>query len=235
MRNYAFVPVILACLAVTPAFSLSDKPYVTAQDIDFADLMPAPPADGTPGDQRDLQQVLAIQKTLTPQDNARIQADLPLDVFRFSTVLGPDFTKEKFPLTAAFFAKVNKDSGVGVGPLKQKYKRKRPWQASSAVVTPANIQAIAMGPTFPSGHATFGTEVAILLSMAVPEKRTELFARGWQYGDNRVMSGVAYPTDTETSRMMAPVILAAMMQKPEFKADFEAVKAEIRKGLNLPG
>jgi hypothetical protein len=54
------------------------------------------------------------------------------------------------------------------------------------VQSPPNIAAASQGPTYPSGHGTFGAEVAILLSMMVPEKRSELFARGWQYGEQRI-------------------------------------------------
>ena len=69
--------------------------------------------------------------------------------------------------------------------------------------------------------------------MMVPEKRTELFARGWQYGTQRMLSGVAYPSDLETARVAATLLVALMLQRPEFQSDFEAVKAEVRKGLGL--
>jgi acid phosphatase (class A) len=89
---------------------------------------------------------------------------------------------------------------VGVRAIKQKYKRLRPFQADKEVQSPPNIAAASQGPTYPSGHGTFGAEVAILLAMMVPEKRSELFARGWQYGEQRIMSGVAYPSDWEAGR-----------------------------------
>ena len=120
-----------------------------------------------------------------------------------------------------------------VRDIKQKYKRLRPFQASKAVSTPANIAAATQGPTYPSGHSTFGAEVALLLSMMVPEKTAELHARGREYGEQRIASGVAYPSDFETAQIGATLMLALMMQKPEFRADFEATKLEIRKGLGL--
>jgi len=39
------------------------------------------------------------------------------------------------------------------------------------------IAARSKGPTYPSGHSTFGAEVTLLLGMMVPEKRAELYAR----------------------------------------------------------
>jgi acid phosphatase (class A) len=234
MRKLALCSVVLLLLGAAPTLALSDKPYLAETDADFANLLPPPPADGSAGDKADMQQLLAMQKTLTPERLERIQADTEQSVYRVAgEVLGPTFTKDHFPLAGAFFDKVNKDSGVGVGAIKRKYKRLRPFQASKEVQSPANIAAASQGPTYPSGHGTFGAEVALLLSMMVPEKRSELFARGWQYGEQRILSGVAYPSDWEGGHIGATVMVALMLQKPEFRADFEATKAEIRKGLGL--
>jgi acid phosphatase (class A) len=234
MRNLALCSVVLMMLGASPALSLSDKPYLVESDADFANLLPAPPADGSARDKADMQALLAMQKSLTPERLERIQTDTEQSVYRVAgEVLGASFTKDRFPLAGAFFDKINKDSAVGVRAIKQKYKRLRPFQASKEVQSPANIAAASQGPTYPSGHGTFGAEVAILLAMMVPEKRSELFARGWQYGEQRILSGVAYPSDWEAGHIGATVMVTLMLQKPEFKADFEATKAEVRKGLGL--
>ena len=234
MRKLAVGSIILLLLSAGAALALSDKPYLMESDADFANLLPPPPADGSPGDKRDLQALLELQKGLTAERLAKIHADTEQTVYRVAgEVLGPSFTKERFPLAGEFFTKVNKDSAVGVRAIKQKYKRLRPFQASKEVQSPADIAAASQGPTYPSGHGTFGAEVALLLGMMVPEKRAELYARGWQYGEQRIASGVAYPSDWEGGHIGATVMVALMLQKPEFKADFEAVKAEVRKGLGL--
>jgi acid phosphatase (class A) len=137
------------------------------------------------------------------------------------------------PLTDAFFAKVIKEAGVGVGPLKQKYKKSRPFQYDKNIHTPENIAARSMGPTYPSGHSTTGAISAILLSQMVPEKRDALYARGWEYGVNRVMSGAAYPSDWDAAHMIAELAVFQMMKNPDFQKDFQDVKGEVRKGLGL--
>jgi acid phosphatase (class A) len=234
MRGLASFCVVLACLAATPALALSDKPYLNAGDADFGNLLPPPPADGSALDKRDMQGVLDLQKKLDPARLELIQADTEQTVYRVAApVLGPTFTKDRFPLAGAFFDKVRDDSGVGVRDIKQKYKRLRPFQANKEVQTPENIARASQGPTYPSGHSTFGAEVALLLAMMVPEKTAELHARGWDYGEQRVASGVAYPSDWETAHIGATLMVALMMRNPEFKADFQAVKTEIRRGLGM--
>ena len=93
-------------------------------------------------DKRDMQAVLDLQKAMTPERMARIQADVEQSVYRIAgEVFGPSFTKERFPLAGAFFDKVNRDSAVGVRAIKQKYQRLRPFQANKEVTPPANIAA----------------------------------------------------------------------------------------------
>jgi acid phosphatase (class A) len=234
VRKLALCSLMLLCLGTAEALALSDKPYLAASDADFGDLLPPPPADGSPLDKRDMQGVLELQKQLTPPRLEQIQADLEQSVYQVAgKVFGPTFTKEKFPLAGAFFDKVRDDSGAGVRDIKQRYKRLRPFQANKEVQAPENIARAAQSPTYPSGHSTFGAEVALLLAMMVPEKTAELHARGWEYGEQRIASGVAYPTDWETAHIGATLMVALMMQKPEFKTDFQAVKTEVRKGLGL--
>jgi acid phosphatase (class A) len=209
---------------------------MTVTDVDFATMVPPPPAEDSPAGKRDVQTIIDLQKNMTPERMAAIQADVTQNVFQVEgAVLGPKFTKENLPMTDAFFAKVVKDAGIGVGPLKQKYKKQRPFQYSKDIHTPDNIAMASRGPTFPSGHSTTGAISAILLSQMVPEKREALYARGWEYGVNRVTSGAAYPSDWEAAHIIAELAVNQMMKNPDFRADFEAVKAEVRKGLGMSG
>jgi acid phosphatase (class A) len=234
MRKLALAPVLLLCLAATPALSLSDKPYITAGDVDFPTLLPPPPKEDSPAGKRDVLAIIDLQKNMTPERMAAIEADTVQDVYQVAApVLGAKFTKANFPLTGAFFDKVIKDAGVGVGPIKQKYKKLRPFQYSKDIHTPEDIAKASQGPTYPSGHSTTGAEVAILMSMMVPEKREALYERGWEYGVHRVTSGAAYPSDWEGAHITATLAVNQMMKTPEFRADYEAVKAEVRRGLGL--
>ena len=234
MRKLALAPVLLLCLAATPAASLSSKPYITATDVDFPGLLPPPPTEASPAGKRDLQAILDLQKNMTPERMAAIRTDLDQSVYTIAgPVLGAKFTKANFPMVGAFIDKVVKDGGVGVGPIKQKYKKLRPFQFSKEVQTPDDIAKVSGGPTYPSGHSSSGAEAALILGMMVPEKREALYERGWEYGVHRMTSGAAYPSDFEGGHIAATLAVQAMMKNPEFRADFDVAKAEVRKGLGL--
>ena len=67
----------------------------------------------------------------------------------------------------------------------------------------------------------------------VPEKRAAIFARAAEYGENRVILGVHFPSDIEAGRMNATAMIAVMMQNPDFKTDLAAARAEVRGVLGL--
>ena len=87
MRKLAFV---LLCLIATPAMAISDKPYITASDVDFPGLLPPPPTETSPEGKRDLQALLDLQKNMTPERMAAIHKDLDQSVYTVAgSVLGP--------------------------------------------------------------------------------------------------------------------------------------------------
>jgi len=222
---------VLFCLLAV--LELSDRPYLATADIDFSNLLP-PPMEGSAAEENEIEVVLDMQKALTPRRLARIRADTTVSVFRFAEgIFGARFAEEQFPLTRAFFDRVTQATARSINPVKEKYRRPRPFQVRADVVTPPEIAAEALTPAYPSAHATFGAEAALLLSRMVPEKEAELFARGWEYGKQRIASGVAYPSDWEAGQVLTSMMVKRMMKQWAFREDFDAARVEIRRGLGL--
>jgi len=219
-----FVPLVVALvLCAVPA----QAEFIGSDRVNLLDLMPPPPAEGSPQAAADLAEVLSVQAARTPEMEAQARADAEETVFRFAgPVLGDNFTKDNLPKTAAFFAKILADGNAVVDPAKDVWNRARPCQAHAdqvKAVVPCSKSA-----SHPSGHSTFAYEVAVLLSDMVPEKRAALFARADDYAHNRVVGGAHYPSDIEAGHVAGTVIAYALMQNPAFQAEFADVKAEIR-------
>jgi acid phosphatase (class A) len=261
MRKLFLVPALLLVFEATPALSLSDSPYLAPGAFDVVNLLPPPPEPNSAEQKRDVERVLQTQRTSTPERMQLAQADAKVDLSRFADVLGANFAPEKMPTLVAFFRKVARDTGPVVTLAKDCWERPRPFLADAQIHPPGRMQqetAIAPGtgaqntaphdaaspcraaePTpafsysYPSGHSTYGAVTAILLANMVPEKRRELFARGWDYGESRVVGGVHFPTDVESGRIEATAMVALMMQNADFKADLAAARAELRRSLGL--
>jgi acid phosphatase (class A) len=261
MRKLFLLPALLLVLEATPALALSDSPYLAPGAFDAVNLLPPPPEPNSPEQKRDVERVLQTQRASTPERMQLAQADASVDLIRFADVLGPNFVPDKMPGVAAFFRKVAGETGSVVGIAKDCWERPRPFLADPQIHPPGQMQqetAIApgtvaqntaphgpgspclpAGPTpafsysYPSGHSTFGAVTGILLANMVPEKRRELFARAWDYGESRVVGGVHFPTDVESGRIEATAMVALMMQGAEFRADLAAARVELRRSLGL--
>lgn len=72
---------------------------------------------------------------------------------------------------------------------------------------------------YPSGHANAGILAALAFAYAMPERFTQLVARGVDLGENRVVSGMHSPVDVIGGRVQATMISAAALNEFPLAAD----------------
>ena len=209
-----------------------DARYISLNQVNLPILLAPPPAAESDQQRVDLTTVLLAQEGRTVAQGNRAVADNDFSIFRIAgEVLGPSFTAERVPKTTALFARVNKDAQTVFEATKDVWERPRPFKMST------DIRAIGELPksgSYPSGHATLGYLAAIILANMVPEKNENLFSRGREYGQNRILAGVHFPTDIEAGRIAATAMAVALMQNEAFMKDFAEAKAELRRELRLP-
>jgi acid phosphatase (class A) len=208
--------------------------YVDPHQIDLAALLAPPPDPSSAVQQADLDRLLDVQRSRTPEQVQRAQADTQKSVFRFADVLGPRFTAENLPKTAALFKAAASDAAAIAKQGKDHFRRMRPYLVSDKVHPSIALDPKDIDNSYPSGHATFGYMSAILLAQMVPEKRAALFARGREYGENRIVDGVHYPSDIEAGRIDGTIVAQALMNNAEFRQAFAEARAEVRQALDLP-
>ncbi len=256
MRSVA-AGLLLLLLAPIPAAALSDSPYITPDKFDVVTVLAPPPAPGSAEEHRDLQTVIETQQTSSPERMRLAEEDATAGLDAFAGVLGLD--PGRLPGVAAFFRKVGRDTQFATAVGKDCWERPRPFVLDGAVHPPGMMQQeVASRPgekntaphgpgspcppllqtppytyAYPSGHSTRGALTAILLAQMVPENRKELFTRGWDFGESRVVGGVHYPSDVEAGRIDATAMAAIMMLNPDFKADLASAKLELRRALGL--
>lgn len=244
---------------MVPAAALSQSPYLAPADYDVLHLLPPPPAPGSEAERKDVETVAALRAASSPERIALAQKDATDGLMAFATTLAPGFDFAKVPDVEAFFRKVGRDVQFATALGKDCWERPRPFVLDSNIHPPGTMKEDTLqrpgakntaphGPgspcpalnpspqysySYPSGHSTFGAMTAILLSDMVPEKRTELYARGWQFGESRIVGGVHYPTDVDAGRIDATALVAVMMRNADFRADLAAAGAELRASLSL--
>lgn len=250
-----------ACAGHSPRNA--ERLYAVPEALDVTRLLSPPPA-GQTARARDLAAVRAAQSTRSPTDAAHAEASSAVDVFLFAQVLGPAFTPERVPRTAGFYQRVYRSALPHLQLTKDCWSRERPFvvdptltpldralastrlrsapaPAPAAPPPPADspctapVAATLYSPSYPSGHATVGVMMAILLAQMVPERRDALFAHGWDYGEARIISGVHFPSDVEAGRILGTMLVGVMQQDARFRRDFAVARRELRAALGLAG
>jgi acid phosphatase (class A) len=256
----AVLPLLLTACANAPHPQLDDQAYALPAAFDATWLL-APPPSAAEAAARDLEAVRAAQRTRTSEQSARAEASSTVDVFLFASVLGPRFTPAQLPVTAAFFSRVYRSALPFLQAAKDCWHRDRPFVVDRALEPLARSfdstkRRSATGstrlpsvdgspctaatadspysPSYPSGHATVGAMMAILLAELVPEQRAALFACGWEFGDARVIGGVHFPSDVEAGRVLGTLLVGMMQQDDRFRADLHVARRELRAVLGYP-
>jgi acid phosphatase (class A) len=223
----------VALIAFSPALLHAEdaKPYSDNKEINLLLLLPPPPALDSVQMKAELGEILTIQVTRTKEMEARAIADAAQNIWRFADVVdSPKFNAADLPKFAAFFDRVVMTEGAVSDPAKSVWKRPRPHLYSDLV---RPVVPLSKSGSYPSGHATVGTLMGIELANMLPEKRAAIMARAWEFGHNRIVGGIHYASDIEMGRISGTVIAQTISTHPDFKAEFDAAKVELRAALGL--
>ncbi len=230
----------LACVALslswlaacaTPAREAHGGPPVDARVF-----LAAPPPAGSPEAQTDLERVRVVQRLATAERRALAVADAELDPWKaFATAIGRELDPGRLPAATRLMNRIRTDV-LAAGVAKNKYARPRPFVTDSTLdmCLPAERPRLEKSYSYPSGHATYGWAVALLLAEMLPERTEAILLRGRDYGDSRVVCGVHYPSDVESGRLVGAGVVAKMHADPAFAALVAAARKEVLIALAAP-
>jgi acid phosphatase (class A) len=219
--------VILLTVGQAQAREPADEVYLATEELDTTFFMaPTPSAQAS---RKEVEIVVGLQQKRTAEQLARCMDDIQQSVFRFADVVGENFATEKLPKATNFFHRVYKTESAFNKQGKTKWERPRPPAFDERVKPIQKLDNAA----YPSGHSAFAYLTAIVLADIVPEKREAIFARAIEFGDNRVLGGMHFPSDVEAGRQMAAMVAVLMYRNPAFRKDLEDARAEVRSVLGL--
>lgn len=205
--------------------------HLTPDAIDVVALLPDPPAADSAEHQAEFDLLLKLQQEREhmPADVARAKDEEGhLTVFSFADAVGPNFTKENCPKTAAFFkSTLQADLSYFNDVAKGHWNRPRPYMDP-------RIHSVFLehDGSYPSGHSIRATLFGEVLAAALPpEYRQRVIARSQQMGWDREILGVHFPTDIYAGRILGHALAHALLANPEVHAQVEALKPELERAL----
>ena len=219
-------PVFLAlALAWTAAGAAAAKPSI---DVDATHLLPPPPADGSPAAKAELAEVERTVAQRTPEALAQATNDDRLeDPTIYRGVIGDGFDLDKLPATAKMLGDVMSAQRAAANRAKDFFKRARPWVAEPDLQT-CGPRGINWHSSYPSGHATMGYSVGVVLAAAIPEKSQAILARASAYAENRLVCGMHFRRDIVAGEVLGTAVALTLMQDAEFKTEFDAAEQELK-------
>jgi len=238
-------PVLLAALLAAGCATVAPPPtelpevrpgYVAgylqpAELPDGVALLPPPPAAGSAAVAADEEAYRATRKLKdTPRWKlAEKDAELrfPQATEVFSCALGMAISAEKTPHLNMLLRRVRMDASRANDKPKDHYKRPRPFMVTKEPSCTPKEEARMKPDSYPSGHASIGWAWALTLAEVAPDRADAILARGYAYGQNRVVCGVHYASDVEAGRVIGAATVSRLHTNPVFQAQIAEARKEV--------
>jgi acid phosphatase (class A) len=227
--RFSFLPhrpvLILLALAACLAPLQAQPSYLPAGEPDGVALLAPPPLPGSAEQAADLASVIAVFNARTPREEALARSERKFSIFAFAPAIGSFFQSGKAPQTEAFFKRIEQETAAVTDAAKDYWKRPRPYMVEPGLAKAGGEMEKSF--SYPSGHSTRATVLALLLAELFPDRQEAILAVGRNIGWHRVEIGRHYPTDIYAGRALAQAIVRALKASPAFRDDFAKIKAEL--------
>ena len=112
---------------------------------------------------------------------------------------------------------------------KANYMRRRPFMVfNEPTLYPQDEENLRKNGSYPSGHTILGWSSALLMSEINPDNATEILARGYRYGENRLVVGAHWQSDTDAGRLAASAAYARLHTNERFLEQMKKAREEFK-------
>ena len=235
MRRILFV-LLLVSLSLSVFAQETIVPYIPEDQMpDVVKILPAPPQDPSQDFDHDILRYMWGKQQR--RDSLRLEMAIRDAIWNLDTtivILGEPFgvkiSKEGTPATYELLTRgVTTIENIRFKP-KAHYFRIRPFAYfKEPSIFPQDDEWLATEGSYPSGHTIRAWACALLMSQLKPETAEAVFARAWQSGESRVISGCHWQSDVDASRPVAGIGFARLQTSPEFLKQLAKAREELKK------
>ena len=113
---------------------------------------------------------------------------------------------------------------------KREYMRRRPFMVfNEQTLTPDDEESLRKNGSYPSGHTLLGWSSALLMTEINPDRANEILARGYRYGENRLVVGAHWQSDTDAARLAASAAYAKLHTSERFLEQMKKAREEFQR------
>ena len=232
-----FLMTICFCLVTTVQAQDKEKVdayFTTGEMPDMMVFMPGPPDSTSTAFANDVNRYFWGKEMRNDPERA--------DEAKRDAVYGLDTILEEFE--EAFGMKVTKDDTPEIYKVllegtatcdsictlpKKKYMRRRPFMRfNEGTLTPEDEESLSKNGSYPSGHTLLGWSSALLMMEINPDRANEILTRGYRYGENRIVVGAHWQSDTDAARLAASVAYARLHTSERFLEQMKKAREEFK-------
>lgn len=209
-----------------------DYYYLRCEMPDMLKFLPAPPDTISNEFSRDIMRYFWGKTLRHDADRANLaiaDAQYGVDYIcpEFSEAFGLEISKENTPEIYKLLVDATSTCDSICYEPKKYYMRRRPFmRMQEPSLTPDDEEALSKNGSYPSGHTILGWSSALLLSEINPAKADTLMARGYMYGESRVIVGAHWQSDTEMGRLAASAAYARIHNSQRFQEQMRKAQQE---------
>lgn len=210
---------------VQPYFELNQMP-------ELYEIMPSPPAFESPEFANDV--VRYCWGKEQRQDSVRLVVaiadaewfDHTKIYARWKDAFGLEITAEGTPQ----IWKLLETSLATTDPMRKNvkahYGRQRPFERYDDPMPSHEEDGLRGDGSYPSGHSLRGWGISLILAQVAPSRANQIYKRGWEYCDSRVIMGAHWQSDVDASRTAASIGFCALQRSAAFLEQMKKAQAE---------
>ena len=227
---------IFSILVSISVVSLAQEPLFTPQQMpNSVFFLPPPPDTSSVAFKYDISQYYWGKEQR--KDSSRVAMALRDAVWSLGTIctefslpFGMEITEKGTPAIYNFLkASIDATDQARILP-KAHYMRIRPYvYFNEATIYPEDEEELRTNGSYPSGHTIRGWTAALVLLEVNPDSANALLARGYEFGQSRVIAGYHWQSDVDAARLVASSAVARMQADERFQKLMNKARKEYNK------
>ena len=240
MRKFLAMAAVAMMTAITASAAGDEKnghAYFTKAELpDMTKILPPYPAFESARFVADQSQHLwgklmrqDEQRAAQAQNDAVYSMQTAIDAY--SPLFGLEITKEGTPEIYSILQDVCASCDSIYSDAKAVFNRQRPYAYyDEGTLIPEKEEKHRNEGSYPSGHTVFFWTSALLLSdiNQTNEAMEALLARGYEFGQSRVIAGYHWQSDVDAGRMAGSVLYQLIRNHERFIGQLEKARAEFK-------
>lgn len=242
IHKWMFAAILALCGSISLSAQYAREPvnayFTTGEMPDIRKFLPAPPDSVVNKFTYDVSQYMwgkSMRKDPVRAEIARRDAEYGLRyiIQEFSEPFGLQISREGTPEIYRLLREATATCDSICTIPKSYYMRRRPFMVfNEHTLTPDSEASLSRNGSYPSGHTILGWSAALLLTEINPANADTLIARGYMYGESRVIVGAHWQSDVDAGYLAASVAYAKLHTSERFLEQMRKAREEFQRLTN---